>query len=408
MVDGLRLNDSMPDIAPDTLARVTELLRRHPLIDGHNDLLWEARQHSGYDFDRLDLSQRLTTTHTDLPRLRDGCVAAQFWSVWVPSTLPGGEAVVQTLEQVDAVHQMVGRYGDQLGFARTADELEAVFASGRIASLMGAEGGHSIGCSLAVLRMLHVLGVRYLTLTHNDNVPWADSATDEPVSGGLTAFGVEVVREMNRIGMLVDLSHVSADTMRDALRVSEVPVIFSHSSARTVCDMPRNVPDDVLETLRGRGGVCMVTFVPEFVSPNIGQWHKEASAAALEEGVKSADHIAFRVFVATYRRQHAKPTATIDQVVAHIEHVRNVAGIDHVGIGGDFDGTEDLPLGLEDVSGYPRLFAALADRGWSDADLTKLAGGNVLRVMRDAEAGARDLQATRGPSLATYEQLDGK
>ena len=397
----------MPELAPDTLARVTELLRRHPLIDGHNDLPWEARKQSGYDFDRLDLSTRLTTTHTDLPRLRDGGVGALFWSVWVPSTLPDGAAVIQTLEQVDAVHQMVGRYGDRLGFARTADELEAVFASGRIASLIGAEGGHSIGCSLAALRMLHVLGVRYLTLTHNDNVPWADSATDEPVIGGLSAFGVEVVREMNRIGMLVDLSHVSADTMRDALAVSEVPVMFSHSSARAICDMTRNVPDDVLETLRDKNGVCMVTFVPEFVSPAAGQWRKEAAAAALEAGVKPNDHIAFAAFAATYRKQHAKPTATINHVVAHIEHVRDVAGVDHVGIGGDYDGTEDLPLGLEDVSGYPRLFAALAARGWSDQDLIKLAGGNVLRVLRDAEAGARDLQATRGPSLATYEQLDG-
>jgi Zn-dependent dipeptidase, microsomal dipeptidase homolog len=399
--------DLAPDtIAPDTLARVTELLRRHPLIDGHNDLAWEAREQTGYDFDRLDLARRQGSTQTDLPRLRAGGVGAQFWSVWVPSTLPDGAAVIQTLEQVDAVHKMVARYADQLGFARTADELEAVFASGRIASLMGAEGGHSIGCSLAVLRMLHVLGVRYMTLTHNDNVPWADSATDEPVSGGLSAFGVEVVREMNRIGMLVDLSHVSADTMRDALRVSEVPVMFSHSSARAVCDMTRNVPDDVLKTLRDKDGVCMVTFVPEFVSPAAAQWRKEAAVAALEAGVKTNDHIAFDQFAATYRQQHAKPTATIDQVVAHIEHVREVAGVNHVGIGGDYDGTEDLPLGLEDVSGYPRLFAALADRGWSDLDLTKLAGGNILRVMRAAEAGARDLQATRGPSLATYEALD--
>jgi membrane dipeptidase len=396
----------MPDLAQDTLARVTEMLRRHPLIDGHNDLPWEARQQTGYDFDRLDLSKRLTTTHTDLPRLREGGVGAQFWSVWVPSSLPEGTAVIQTLEQVDAVHQMVARYGDHLGFARTADELEAVYASGRIASLIGAEGGHSIGCSLAALRMLHVLGVRYLTLTHNDNVPWADSATDEPVLGGLSAFGVEVVREMNRIGMLVDLSHVSADTMRDALAVSESPVIFSHSSARTVCDMPRNVSDDVLEILRDKGGVCMVTFVPEFVSPAAGQWHKEAAVAALEVGVKATDHLAFGAFARTYRKHHAKPAATIDHVVAHIEHMRNVAGVDHVGIGGDYDGTDDLPLGLEDVSGYPRLFAALAERGWSDQDLAKLAGGNVLRVMRDAEAGARDLQTTRGPSLATYEALD--
>jgi membrane dipeptidase len=396
----------MSDPAQDTLARVTGLLRRSPLVDGHNDLVWEARQQVGYDFDRLDLSQHLTTTHTDLPRLRAGAVGAQFWSVWVPSTLPEGEAVIQTLEQVDAVHQMVARYGGQLGFARTADELEAVFASGRIASLIGAEGGHSIGCSLAALRMLHVLGVRYLTLTHNDNVPWADSATDEPVSGGLTAFGAQVVREMNRIGMLVDISHVSPDTMRDALRVSEVPVMFSHSSARALCDVARNVPDDVLETLGERAGVCMVTFVPEFVSTATSLWRKEAGAAALVQGVRPTDLIAFTAFTVSYRRQHPKPAATMGQVVAHIEHVREVAGVDHVGIGGDFDGTDDLPLGLEDVSCYPRLFSALAERRWSDMDLTKLAGDNLLRVLRDAEAGARDLQTTRGPSLARYDAVD--
>jgi len=395
-----------PDSPPDSQARVTGLLRRHPLIDGHNDLPWEAREQAGYDFDQLDLSTRLGSTHTDLPRLRAGGVGAQFWSVWVPSTLPDGAAVIQTLEQIDAVHQMVARYGDQLGFARTADELEAVFASGRIASLMGAEGGHSIGCSLAALRMLYVLGVRYLTLTHNDNVPWADSATDEPVCGGLSAFGVEVVHEMNRIGMLVDLSHVSADTMRDALAVSEVPVMFSHSSARVVCDMTRNVPDDVLETLGTKDGVCMVTFVPDFVSPAAGQWRKEASAAAVQAGVNPTDYVAFDRFTATYRKKHAKPTATIDQVVAHIEHVRDVAGVNSIGIGGDYDGVTDLPIGLEDVSSYPRLFVTLADRGWSDQDLAKLAGGNVLRVLRAAETGACDLQATRGPSLATYEALD--
>ena len=408
MVGGLRLNDRMPEPAPDPLTRVTELLARHPLIDGHNDLPWEARRLSGYDFDRLDLSTRLTTTQTDLPRMRDGGVGAQFWSVWVPSTLPDGLAVIQTLEQIDAVHQMVGRYGEKLGFARTADELESTFASGRIASLIGAEGGHSIGCSLAALRMMYVLGVRYLTLTHNDNVPWADSATDEPVTGGLSAFGVEVVREMNRIGMLVDLSHVSADTMRAALAVSEVPVIFSHSSARALCDVTRNVPDDVLETLGDKSGVCMVTFVPKFIYPAAARWTQEAAAAALEIGVKATDPIAFGTFSARYRKHHPKPIATIDHVVAHIEHVREVAGVDHVGIGGDYDGTDDLPLGLEDVSGYPRLLATLADRGWSDQDLVKLAGGNILRVIRDAEAGARDLQATRGPSLATYQQLDGK
>jgi membrane dipeptidase len=271
---------------------------------------------------------------------------------------------------------------------------------------MGAEGGHSIGCSLAALRMLHVLGVRYLTLTHNDNVPWADSATDEPVLGGLSAFGVEVVREMNRLGMLVDLSHVSADTMRDALKVTEVPVIFSHSSARAVCDMPRNVPDDVLTTLKANNGVCMVTFVPEFVSPVVAEWRTGAAAAAAEVGVRSTDYEAFREFTRGYRVEHPKPAATLEDVVAHCEHVREVAGIDHVGLGGDYDGTETYPVGLEDVSGYPRLLAALAERGWSDGDLVKLAGGNVLRVMRDAEAGARELQETRGPSLARYEQLD--
>jgi len=395
----------MPD-STATLARVTELLRRHPLVDGHNDLPWEAREQTGYDFDRLDIGGDVATTCTDVPRLRAGGVGAQFWSVFVPSSLQGDAAVVATLEQVDAVHQMVGRYAGELGFARTADEVERVFASGRIASLMGAEGGHSIGCSLAALRMLYVLGVRYMTLTHNDNVPWADSATDEPVLGGLSAFGVEVVREMNRLGMLVDLSHVSADTMRDALKASEVPVIFSHSSARAVCDVPRNVPDDVLTSLRANNGVCMVTFVPEFVSPAVAAWRREAAAAAAEVGVKSTDYEAFRAFTREYRVAHPKPSATLEDVVAHCEHVREVAGIDHVGLGGDYDGTETYPVGLEDVSGYPRLLAALADRGWSDEDLAKLAGGNVLRVMRDVEAGARELQETRGPSLATYRELD--
>jgi membrane dipeptidase len=395
----------MPD-STATLARVTELLRRHPVVDGHNDLPWEAREQCGYDFDRLDIGGDVATTCTDVPRLRAGGVGAQFWSVFVPSSLQGDSAVVATLEQVDAVHQMVGRYAGELGFARTADEVERVFASGRIASLMGAEGGHSIGCSLAALRMLYVLGVRYMTLTHNDNVPWADSATDEPVLGGLSAFGLEVAREMNRLGMLVDLSHVSADTMRDALKASEVPVIFSHSSARAVCDVPRNVPDDVLTSLRANNGVCMVTFVPEFVSPAVAAWRREAAAAAAEVGVKSTDYEAFRAFTREYRVAHPKPSATLEDVVAHCEHVREVAGIDHVGIGGDYDGTETYPVGLEDVSGYPRLLGALADRGWSDEDLAKLAGGNVLRVMRDVEAGARELQETRGPSLATYRELD--
>jgi membrane dipeptidase len=247
---------------------------------------------------------------------------------------------------------------------------------------------------------MYALGVRYLTLTHNDNVPWADSATDEPRVGGLSRFGEEVVREMNRLGMLVDLSHVAADTMRAALRVSEAPVIFSHSAARALCDVPRNVPDDVLAALAGNGGVCMVTFVPSFVSVACARWRAEAAKAAGDEGVDSRDYVAFSRFVRGWRERHPEPSATIDDVVSHLEHVRQVAGVDHLGIGGDYDGSDAMPVGLADVSGYPRLFAALLDRGWSEPELAKVAGGNVLRVLRAAEVVARDLQRRRGPSFA--------
>jgi len=396
---------SAAPVAPS--ARIRALLERQPVLDGHNDLLWEAREQVGYDFERLDVGVGTTTTHTDLPRLRRGGVGAQFWSVFVPASLSGDDAVSATLEQVDAGHQMVARYAAELAFARTADEVEAAWATGRIASLLGAEGGHSINCSLATLRMLHVLGVRYLTLTHNSNVPWADSATDEPVVGGLSRFGVEVVREMNRIGMLVDLSHVSADTMRDALRASEVPVIFSHSSARAVCDSPRNAPDDVLESLRDNGGVCMVTFVPKFVNPDAAAWHDQAVAEAESQGIQQADAAAFSPFYRDYRARNPEPPATLDDVVRHCEHIREVAGVDHVGVGGDYDGVEVLPQGMGDVTAYPALLEALAERGWSDDDLARLASGNVLRVMREAEAGARALQEQRGPSLATVAELDG-
>jgi membrane dipeptidase len=391
----------------DPSARVTALLERQPVLDGHNDLLWAAREAVGYDFDRLDIGAGTPTTHTDIPRLRRGGVGAQFWSVFVPASLTGDDAVSATLEQVDAGHQMVARYAAELAFARTADDVEAAWASGRIASLLGAEGGHSINCSLATLRMLHVLGVRYLTLTHNANVPWADSATDEPVVGGLSRFGVEVVREMNRIGMLVDLSHVSADTMRDALRASEVPVILSHSSARAVCDSPRNAPDDVLEALRDNGGLCMVTFVPKFVNPEAAAWHAQAVAEAAAQGIAQADAAAFSPFYREYRARTPEPPATLEDVVRHCEHIREVAGIDHIGVGGDYDGVEVLPQGMEDVTAYPRLLEALAQRGWSDDDLARLTSGNVLRVMREAEAGARALQQERGPSLATIAELDG-
>ncbi|HEY3535539.1 MAG TPA: dipeptidase [Pedococcus sp.] len=390
-----------------TADRVAALLRSHPVVDGHNDLLWEARQRVGYDFDRLDIAGECPT-HTDLPRLRRGGVGGQFWSVFVPASLAGDDAVSATLEQVDAGHQMVARYAGELGFARTSEDVSRAWEAGRIASLLGAEGGHSINCSLATLRMLHVLGVRYLTLTHNSNVPWADSGTDEPVAGGLTRFGVEVVREMNRIGMLVDLSHVSTDTMRDALEATEVPAIFSHSSARAVCDSPRNVPDDVLEGLRDNNGVCMVTFVPTFVSPAAAAWRDELTSAAAEQGITPATADEYSAFFDAWRDRHPMPTATLEDVVRHVEHVREVAGVDHVGLGGDYDGTATLPDGLDDVSGYPRLLEALADRGWSDDDLGRLTSGNILRVLRDAEAGAHELQQQRGPSLATIAELDGR
>ena len=389
-----------------TGGRVRALLERQPVVDGHNDLPWAAREAAGYDWDRLDIAGRVSATHTDLPRLREGGVGGQFWSVFVPAELAGDRAVSATLEQVDAVHAMVARYPD-LALATTRGEVEAAWRDGRIASLMGAEGGHSIDSSLGTLRMLFALGVRYLTLTHNDNVPWADSATDEPVLGGLSAFGREVVREMNRLGMLVDLSHVSADTMRDALDVTEAPVLFSHSSARAVCDHPRNVPDDVLARVAGNRGVCMVTFVPTFVSPAVRDWDLEAADAAAREGVSSSDVLAYSAFAAQRRRTHPMPESTVADVVAHCEHVREVAGIEHVGLGGDYDGCDVLPTGLDDVSGYPRLLAALAERGWSDADLGLLTSGNVLRVLGDAQQRAGEVAATREPSLARIEDLDG-
>jgi membrane dipeptidase len=386
---------------------VTRLLAAHPVIDGHNDLLWEARAQVGYDFARLDVGAGGTPTHTDLPRMRAGGMGAQFWSVYVPCRLTGDDAVSATLEQVDAARLLTRTYADQLAWATTADDVERSWAGGRIASLMGAEGGHSINCSLGTLRQLHELGVRYMTLTHNANTPWADSATDSPVAGGLTAFGREVVREMNRVGMMVDLSHVSADTMRDALTVAEAPVIFSHSSARAVTDSPRNVPDDVLEATARAGGVCMVTFVPKFVNAACADAHRELVAAAAEEGIPESDGVRFAAFETTWLVDHPRPGATLADVVAHCEHVREVAGIEHIGLGGDYDGVDVLPERLEDVSTYPALLAALADRGWSDDDLARLTCRNTLRVMREVEDVARDLQERRGPSLARIDDLDG-
>lgn len=383
-----------------------ELLARHPLVDGHNDLAWAMRTQARYDFEQLDIAVRQPTLHTDIPKLRDGGVGAQFWSVFVPSTLTGADAVTATLEQIDAVHGMLARYPGTFGPARTADELTAVAADGRIASLLGAEGGHSVDCSLGTLRALYSLGVRYMTLTHNDNIPWADSATDVPAVGGLTAFGAEVVAEMNRLGMLVDCSHVAPDTMRAALRVSASPLMFSHSSARALCDHPRNVPDDVLESLAANGGVCMVTFVPKFVDPASAQWQEEADQAARGAGVDPRDMQAGDAFDARWERTHPRPVARLEQVADHIEHVRDAAGVDHVGIGGDYDGTTALPAGLQDVSCYPALIAELIDRHWSESDLAALLGGNVVRVLRAAEDTGREIRQRRGPSLKTIAELD--
>jgi membrane dipeptidase len=353
------------------------------LIDGHNDLAWAMRREYDADLDAVDLTGVVPDLHTDLKRLEAGGVTGQFWSVYVsPELFAGPSAVTATLEQIDFVRRLVARYPDRLMLATTADEVSA--SGDRIASLLGMEGGHCIDGSLAVLRMMRALGVRYLTLTHNKNVPWADAATDDPVLHGLSEFGEDVVREMNRLGMLVDLSHVSADVMRHALRVTAAPAIFSHSSARAVCDHPRNVPDDVLATLAQNDGVCMVTFLPAFVSPEVSRWHAEAKAEARRRGIQKGDP-AYDALMTGLAEQSPPPVATLTQVVAHIEHVRAVAGIDHVGIGGDYMGGEAMPEGLEDVSGYPRLFAALADRGWSRVDVAKLAGENTLRVLRAAE-----------------------
>lgn len=397
----------MPQVEGSNLSRAQVVLRRTPLVDGHNDLPWAMREQAGYDLDRIDLSRRVPTTHTDLVRLAEGGVGAQFWSVYVPSRLQGDSAVAATLEQVDFVRRFVDRYPDRLELAFSADDVERVLAGGRLACLMGAEGGHSIACSLATLRALFALGVRYLTLTHNDNVPWADAATDEARVGGLTAFGREVVREMNRLAMLVDLSHVSADTMRAALDTSEAPVIFSHSSCRSLVDHPRNVPDDVLRRLPANGGVVMVTFVPGFVSSECRAYDLDVAAECRRRGLDAKDWKTHQQVAREWSEHHRRPVATLSQVADHIEHARSVVGIDHIGIGGDYDGVDVLPEGLADVSCYPALFAELLERGWSEADCEQLAGRNLLRAWRQADAVAERLSTQRAASVARIEDLDG-
>ncbi|MDR1119023.1 MAG: dipeptidase [Bifidobacteriaceae bacterium] len=400
-------------LPPGLPAAVYEAIAQSPVFDGHNDLMAAIREEAGYSVEGLDRPR--PEFQTDLVRLRLGGVGAQFWSAWVPPHLPEPEAVVATLEQVDGIGRLVAAYPERLASAYTVAEVRAAWAGGRIASLIGIEGGHSIARSLGVLRAFARLGVRYMTLTHTANTAWADSGTDVPAAGGLTPEGEAVVREMVRLGMLVDLSHTSAETQRAALAIAEAPVIFSHSSAFAVHQHPRNVPDDVLGRLRANGGVVLATFVPFYLSRAMAKYvaDAEASMADLDTGfgafwtpaplpgetqaewrsraeTQRAGGAELTRRLAAWEEAHPKPLVGIADAVAHIEHLREAAGVDHIGLGGDYDGSKWQPEGLEDVSGYPRLLAALANRGWSARDLAKLAGGNALRVLGDAEDAATD------------------
>jgi membrane dipeptidase len=386
-----------------------DLLSRYPILDGHNDLPWTLRVAPEVDVDTTDLAGPVPAIQTDWPRMARGGVGAQFWSVYVSADLAGETAVTTTLEQIDLVHELIRRYPDNLELALTADDVERIAATGKVASLIGAEGGHSIGCSLGTLRALYALGVRYMTLTHNRNLPWADSATDDPAIGGLTEFGRAVVREMQRLGMLVDLSHVSPGTMRDALDVAEGPVIFSHSSALALCDHPRNVPDDVLAQLAQNGGTCMVNFVPAFISQACRDWERDFAEDLKRRGI-NLKNVPGRGQMREERQMwiaaHPRPIVTLAEVADHVEHVREVTGVDHVGIGSDYDGVDWLPEGLEDTSTYPALIAELLGRGWSETDCGKLASGNAVRSLRDAEATARAIQKQRGPGRSRIEEVD--
>ena len=389
------------------LERARRILRSVPLIDGHNDLAWEIRMSESAPMDvaAYDLRAR-TPGHTDFERLKTGQVGAQFWSIYVPGEVKdSGYARIQ-LEQFDIARRTIARYPDRLTLALRADDIEREFKRGRIASLLGMEGGHVIENSLGVLRSYYDLGARYLTLTHNVTLDWADAAMDSTRHGGLTEFGREVVREMNRLGMLVDLSHVSPAVMSDVLDLAEAPVIFSHSSARALTEHRRNVPDSILRRLPKNGGVVMVTFVPAFVSQEVADWEARAEEAAEGFEAQAADSAGRKRLMDEWRAAHPRPDATLAQVADHIEHVRRTAGADHVGIGGDFDGITETVVGLGDVSTYPSLFAELIRRGWSDDDLRKLAGRNVLRALRAAESTATRLRREREPSTRTIRQLD--
>jgi len=389
------------------LERARQILREVPLIDGHNDLPWEIRISFGFSLDSANIGQPQPRLMTDIPRLRAGLVGGQFWSTYTPSTFEGRGAARAGMEQVDIVHRLVARYPETFELARTADDVVRIHRAGKIASLNGLEGGHMIENSLAVLRDFSRLGVNYLTLTHSRNTAWADAATDSMVHRGLTRFGEEVVREMNWLGMLVDLSHTSDSTMWDVLRVTQAPVIYSHSSSRHFTPHPRNVPDDILKAVARNGGVVMVNYVTSFIyrpSYDHGQQRGAYQRSLRERGLDSA---AVRDSLRAWEGQNPPPRPDLNVVVDHIEHIRDVAGVDHVGIGSDLDGIDETPVGLEDVSTYPVLVAELLKRGWTADDVQKVVGLNVLRVMRQAEAVAARLQRERGPSTAQIEVLDG-
>jgi membrane dipeptidase len=399
--------------AEDYQHRVEQVLVHTPLIDGHNDLPWEIRDRFKSDLAAVDL--RSDTTHlpfpagasplmTDIPRLRAGLMGGQFWSVWIPPQMPGFEAVQTTLEQMDLVKRMAARYPADLEMAYTAADVRRIHLSHKVASMIGIEGGHQINNSLAVLRQMYDAGARYMTLTHTTNTAWADSATDLPVHHGLTPFGIEVVKEMNRLGMLVDLSHVSPETMTAALAASEAPVIFSHSSARALVDHPRNVPDDILRAVAANGGVVMANFAPGYVSDARNRW--DADQAAERTRFNSPPYVGLyigqpdraKAALDAWEQQHPRPMVTLSQVADHIDHIRQVAGVDHVGLGSDFDGIEDAPVGLGGVDKYPALLEELMRRGWTDADIAKLAGENLLRVWAAAEKTAAKMRASRPAS----------
>ena len=396
----------------DALRRARRVLATTPLIDGHNDLPWEIRTYEKAPFDVAAYDLRAAAPgQTDLARLAAGKVGGQFWSVYVPGE-PRKEGYARMqLEQLDIARRMIARYPERLTLALTADDIVRAFRGGRIGSLLGMEGGHVLENSLGTLRAYHALGARYLTLTHNVTLDWADTQAFPAKHGGLTRFGEEVVREMNRLGMMVDLSHAAVETMDDAIRVSEAPVIFSHSSARALTDVGRNVPDEILKRMPANGGVVMVTFVPGFVDKAVYDAYVTREAKITERLKTVADEAEKKRVRKAMETAEPIPSdasnATLADVADHIEHVRKVAGADHVGIGSDFDGMGRGPAGLEDVSKYPDLFAELARRGWSDADLRKLAGENILRAMRQAEAVSKRLQAARPASTATIESLDG-